>query len=147
MSNLYREEKIFKKWDILLYALLLLVIVGISLAVFLPKEVPLQKVEIYENDLLLYSYDFVTKVGKITEYGEEKVTVTEGEKTLVTVNTKGTNVIEIGSDYAVMADADCDGKDCVKFFSPLKSGGKSIVCLPHGVKVVAIGERDNEVKV
>lgn len=144
----FKEEKFFRPADIVLYVAIILIIVGIALWVFLPKNGNITESKIYYGEKEIYCYSFVTKQGLITSQGKEYVTEREENGVLfVTVFTeKGKNVIEIGSDYIKMSEADCSRHpDCVEKFSPLTKGNGTIVCLPHEIKILSFGDT-NEVK-
>lgn len=147
----FKDEKPFKKGDIIVYAVVAIVIIAVSLAVYLPKKDTegITRFDAFFGDEKLFSYDFSTKRITITEFGKDKVAVTDGEKTKVSIVTeKGSNELEIGDKYVKMVYADCSSHpDCVEKFSPLTTGGKAIVCLPHGIKVVSYGGISSEVKI
>ena len=49
-------------------------------------------------------------------------------------NPYGRNVLRIQNGQAFMAEADCDGGDCLQM-QPIGTHGGTIVCLPHRVVV------------
>ncbi|MDY4655592.1 MAG: NusG domain II-containing protein [Eubacteriales bacterium] len=147
----FKEEKPFKKGDIIVYAVVAIVIVAVSLAVYLPNKntEEITRFDVFFGEEKLFSYDFSTKRITITEFGKDKINVTDGEKIRVNIATeKGSNELEIGERYVKMVVADCSSHpDCVEKFSPLTTGGKAIVCLPHAIKVVSYGGISSEVKI
>lgn len=147
----YKNEKVFKKADIIVYAVIVLILAAISLAVFLPQKdsSAIKSFSVYYGDSIIYSYSFGTHSGKVTEAGKGKVTVCATEETtLVYVSTDlGHNVIEIGADYVKMSEADCSERpDCVELFSPLTEKNGAIICLPHKLRIVADQKPDDEVR-
>ncbi len=139
-----KSQSFFKKWDIVVYLILLVVIVGILLAVLLPqKEVTLTDINIYIEDELCYKYNFATKTGVKTSENANIVL----DKDRITIYTKdGENIVKITENSAFMDSADCSlMPDCVHNFSPIEYGGDVIICLPHNIKIVGVGVGDNEV--
>lgn len=147
----FKDEKPFKKGDIIVYAVVAVVIIAVALAVYLPKKntEEITYFDAFFGDEKLFSYDFSTKRITVTEFGKGKVNITDGETIKVKIVTeKGSNELEIGDNYVRMVSADCSSHpDCVEKFSPLTTGGKVIVCLPHEIKVVSYGGISSEVKI
>lgn len=147
----FKDEKPFKKGDIIVYAVVAIVIIAVALAVYLPKKntEEITRFDAFFGDEKLFSYDFSTKRITVTEFGKGKVNITDGETIKVSIVTeKGSNELEIGDKYVRMVSADCSSHpDCVEKFSPLTTGGKVIVCLPHEIKVVSYGGISSEVKI
>ncbi len=147
----FKDEKPFKKGDIIVYAVVAVVIIAVALAVYLPKKATeeITYFDVFFGDEKLFSYDFSTKRITVTEFGKDKVNITDGETIKVKIVTeKGNNELEIGDKYVKMVSADCSSHpDCVEKFSPLTTGGKVIVCLPHEIKVVSYGGISSEVKI
>lgn len=151
MKGRFKEEKAFRPWDILVYIAVIAIIACIALIVFLPKKGgEILETKIFYGENLLYSYSFVTKTGKVTEYGRSFVeeNVENGIVTVTITTEKGKNVAEIGKTYVKMTEADCSRHpDCVEKFSALTKGNETIICLPHEIKIVSYGEMSNEVKI
>ncbi len=145
----FKREKPFSPYDIIVYVVIAVILVGITLAVFLPEKKTLLKADIYYGDDVIYTYTFADGKGDITEYGVSYVTVEkfDGVTNVTIVTPLGKNVAEIGRDYVKMAEADCSSHpDCVEKFSPIKTGGKVTVCMPHKIRIVTSGDIGDEVK-
>lgn len=50
----------------------------------------------------------------------------------------GYNIIKVASGYVYVVDADCADKFC-EDYGGKKNVGDTIICLPHGLKVVVEG--------
>jgi len=145
----FKKEKPFSPYDIIVYVVIAVILVGIALAVFLPEKKTLLKADIYYGETLIYTYSFADGKGEITENGVPYVTAENvNDVTKVTIVTPlGKNTAEIGRDYVKMAEADCSSHpDCVEKFSPIKTGGKVTVCMPHNIRIVTSGDIGGEVK-
>ena len=64
------------------------------------------------------------------------------QDTVLTVYTdEGTNVVQVEGGAVSMADADCDGGDCIQQGS-ISTPGAQIICLPHKLWVEVVAEGD-----
>ncbi len=144
-----RKGKFFVKKDLIIYAAAVVCIAALFIAVFAGRKTePLDKIEIYYKENLIYVYDISEKNGIITETGAEYVEETPKEGGLsVVVNTPdGFNKIEFEDGGAFVSEADCSVKaDCVNASGKIKSGGDAIFCVPHSLKIIGVGTGDNEV--
>lgn len=146
-----KKDKPFVKGDLIIYAVIVIVIVILLCVFLIPQkhdERKLKSIEIYYDEMLIYSYDFNSKTGMISVY--EKCLVTEqtsGEVTEISIKVpEGENRLIIDKNGTYMQDADCSTfPTCVNNFAPLRSGGGIIVCMPHKIKVVSIGIQSDEV--
>lgn len=138
-TDVIKTSKPFKKFDLIVYLSVLLLI--FSLFLCFPTcggETPL-KIEISRGGETLFACDFSD--GAYTAYSGD-VSVS-GEQTLVvTVRSgEGYNVIEIDikERTVCVADANCSSrKDCVH--SPaITAAGGTIVCAPHRLVISAAG--------
>ncbi len=142
------ENKIFRKGDIIVYAVAV-VIIAILLCVFLipnQNKGSLQKIEIFYKESVVFSYQFSSKSVIIENTDGVKVYTEESSDGLVVRidSEKGHNVLLIKNHSAVMQEADCSVyADCVNNFGAIEKGGDFIICLPHELKVVGIGEVDD----
>ncbi|MEG1706008.1 MAG: FAD:protein FMN transferase [Clostridia bacterium] len=158
-----RKGKPFLFKDIFVYVALAVLIVGLFAVFVFPKGAALKKIEVYEmasSSKLMFSYSFVTNDYSIAIGYEKRIKITESkDKLLVTVYERdiddttdltkvGYNIIEISivkdNLYAKVIEADCSKMpDCVNNFFPIKAGNDSIICIPHGIKVIGVGEKSN----
>lgn len=145
-----KKEKFFSKWDLIIYSLIVVLEIGLFCFVGTANsdKTVLNKIEVYYQENVIYEYDFLKNNGIINEikyctvsekrigdYTEVKITVPEGENTLI-----------VSDGKAYMSEADCSAyPECVHNFQPINKGGEIIVCLPHKLKVVSFGSQDNEV--
>lgn len=140
-----RDAKPWAWGDLVVYALVAVLIVAVCLAVFLPHRGAIARVQIYYQNALVYDYDCL--IGRGIAYAVEGVTV-QAEDDLVTVTTpRGTNTVQLGPDSVAMVQADCVGHQCMRAYSPLRHGGEVLVCMPHALRVVTMGDVSNEVVV
>ena len=111
----------FKLADIFLVAILLALSVGL---LFLPQKKGAY-IEVYSEGRLVLTHpldvDFEQKI--ITSGGEHY------------------NVIKIEKGYVFVTDSDCGDRTCINL-GKTNTQGKSIVCLPHNLKIVVAGSDD-----
>lgn len=146
-----KKQPYFKIGDIIIYALILIVVITLLCVFLLPNvQKPLDKVDIYYGNTLIYVYDYAQGQGKTVKGYENYINAQQKEeKTLVRIKTQdGENLVEIGKDYAKMAESDCSHfADCVKNFRPVREGGDIIVCLPNKIRIIGEGKiLSNEVR-
>ncbi len=138
-----KEDKGFKKADLIIYGAIILLVAALLIAVFASRDgSPPEGVRVYVGGDVVFEYDFAS--GEYSVYGEA-VTVTEGEALNVRIETAGGyNVLEINKSArtAHITEADCRGQDCVHT-PAIKDGSGIIYCSPHGVKVVPFGTSDD----
>ena len=129
-----KQNKFFRKKDLIIYILVAVAVAAVFLAVFLSedKDAP-------ENIRIIYA-DEVIFTMTIGEEGIIYSEVVTSEKTnygyRVTVTTeKGTNIFEVnvGERTVTVENSDCEGGDCRHMKISKKSD--SIVCLPHLLRV------------
>jgi len=112
----------FKLLDIFVVAVFLALSVGL---IFLPQKKGAY-VRVYSDGNLILerplSVDFEQKI--YTKGGEHY------------------NVIKIENGYVFVADSDCGDKTCIKL-GKTNTQSKSIVCLPHNLKIVVAGSVDD----
>ena len=133
----------FKGWDILIYALILLLLFALFLFfVIFPEREQLSGVEIFVKNERVFFCEF--EEGSYTIEDTSRVRVEEnGGLLLVTVTTeKGFNIIEIDTKArrADMTDADCSwSRDCVHMPAIENTASAPVSCIPHGVVVMPVG--------
>ncbi|MBO4990105.1 MAG: NusG domain II-containing protein [Clostridia bacterium] len=134
------KSPFFRKGDIFLYLVLVLVIVGLFCFGFATKEEgELENLLVYRDDTLVFSYSFAED--KYNAYEEVKVEETK-EGYLVTIYTEGEyNLFCIEKrGYVKMLDADCSvHRDCVAMWAITDRSGV-IICTPHHLKLCASDE-------
>ncbi len=142
-----KSNKFFMKWDIVVYAILVLLIVGLFLGVFLSRnKEQLTGFEIKYNDVQVCEYDFDNDSIKYNpEYiSIEKISDKE-YKILFSENKDKTHFNEIYVDLSKRTieckDADCSiSKDCTHM--KITKMGDTIICVPHRLMITPIGKSD-----
>ena len=143
-----KENKIFKKWDILVYAILLVLIVVLFLVVFISKDD--SKIEgfemSYKNNKIL-TYDFQKDS---FDYNSEFIEINECENgyiILFYLDDKKTdfNKIQVNTQdkCVVVLDASCStSKDCTSM--SIKKISDTIICVPHSLIIKPLGSSNIE---
>ena len=75
-------------------------------------------------------------------YGELVRTVSLQEEQEFTLTADYSNTITVAGGKIAVTDANCPGKDCVRY-GWTESGGKSIVCLPNGLEIRILAGNDD----
>ncbi len=142
-----KENKFFKKWDILIYVILALVIVAIFLSIFLTRSKDqITAFEIKYGDTQVCEYNFDEDSLKYNpEYITfEKVSDTQ-YKFVFSENKDGTDFNIIYADLTTRTitceDADCStSKECTHM--KISKMGDTIICIPHALYISPIGESE-----
>ncbi len=137
-----KGRKPFSIWDVLVYALLLGVVLFLLLFFLLGKSEGIEGIRIFVQDELACSYSFGEGL-QVEDTFFDKVNIREeGDFVYLTVGSEeGYNVVQIDckARVAQVIDADCSfHKDCT-YMKEISSEDGAIICVPHGVKVVALG--------
>lgn len=133
----------FKGWDLLVYAVLLVLLAALFFAfVILPERHPLTGIEILLKNERVFSCDF--EEGTYETFGESVQVQEAGSLLTVTVTTEeGYNVVVINMQErtADMTDADCSwSRDCVHMAPISDTMSAQIACIPHGLVVVPLSD-------
>ena len=129
-----KQNKFFRKKDLIIYILVAVAVAAVFLAVFLSedKDAP-------ENIRIIYA-DEVIFTMTIGEEGTILSDVVTREKTYfgyrITVTTEyGSNVFDVNVKEKTVSveSADCEGGDCRRM--KIYKRSDSIVCLPHLLRV------------
>ena len=128
---MFKDKKIFKKWDIIIIILLLI-------GSFTPEIILGAKMKKQYN----ITYAEITIGGKL--YKKVGLTGHKGEETIEIKTKWGNNTLLIKDEQIAMVDADCSDKVCLE---PgfIDKPDRSIVCLPHRVMIQIIGESDDDI--
>lgn len=146
-----KKRKPFAIWDLLIYGILVAVIL-ILFGVFVfggrgKAASGIQLTLLGNDETVIYSYDFGAGKRTVAEGWETRITEEEEEGVLlVTVyfddekKDYNTVAIDLEKKTAKMRDANCSryNKDCVHS-SGISSEKDFIICLPHKLKVCALG--------
>jgi len=142
--------RFFQKGDLILYGVLAVVVIALFLGVGLGKKRTMTAIEVYYGEHLLAVYD--TSKHSLTtslEWQDELQVTQENGKIILKVYTADKtqfNQIEFFDGQAVMTQADCFGKDCTKTFNCVAKANQTVVCLPHDLRIVGVGEGNKEVR-
>lgn len=143
-----KKDKIFKKGDIVVYSLILLVLlIALFSVIFGIKTDELSGFEIYYDNEKVYSYSFSTESGNVYS---DVVTIVSEDTAGITIRFEKEGAFnEIYADKKEksvrVVDANCSsGKDCVNT-GALNNGGKIIVCVPHRLKILPVGGANGEI--
>ena len=133
----------FKGWDLLVYAVLLVLLAALFFAfVILPERGALTGIEILLKNERVFSCDF--EEGTYETFGERVQVQEAGSLLTVTVTTEeGYNVvvIDMQNRTADMTDADCSwSRDCVHMAPISDTMSAQIACIPHGLVVVPLSD-------
>ncbi len=139
-----KRKKPFSPWDILPYAVILCVI-GILFILFVfMREDKIRGVDIYSENTLICSYSFTDGLAVTDGYdGRVSAQAEEGMLFLTVYDEAGgfnRLLIDKQARSVRVIDADCSfHRDCT-LMKEITTNEGVIVCLPHGLKIVASGE-------
>lgn len=141
-----KASKPFKKGDIIVYAVIVILIVVLFIVFMnIKSKQDLESVSVYIDDIQMFEYNLDSDIYDIFD---ERISIEGfGDILKVRVNLdKGEyNIIQIdkANKRVNMLESSCKTGDCVKA-SDIKDGGGVIICLPHHVKIVANGNELTE---
>lgn len=140
-----KSDKGFRIWDILIYAVILVVVAAIFIAVFTTRDTsPLEGIRIYSRGEAVFEYAFNKDEYKILG-GSVEIDVSDSGQTLTVKVTSdlGYNTVEIQKKGLVkVIDADCATKDCIHMLD-IKDNSGAIICTPHGFRIVPFDSEDD----
>ncbi len=124
--------KPFRKGDLIVYAVILVVLVALVFACT-PRKEKLGFCVYLEGEKVM-EYNFATD--KAVIYNEKAVSVRE-DGAFIVYSLVGSNVLKVENDSVIVIEADCSlTKECTKM--TLDMG--SIICAPHNLVIYAVGE-------
>ena len=139
-----KENKMFKRWDLVVYGVIILIIIGLFLAVFLNRNKSvLSQIEIQYNNVNIMTYNFENDSLK---YAPEYISVEKvsDKEYKFTFNADGDyNIIHVDVENRIVTceDANCSfSKDCTTM--KITKAGDTIICAPHKLIVIASGGGD-----
>lgn len=130
LKSYIKKNKIFKKWDII-------VIIILILLSFIPELV----FGIVMGKSYTSTYAEITIDGRL--YKKILLSEHRGEESLDVKSKYGYNIIDIKDDSIRILDADCKDGICIKSGFISKTG-ESLVCLPHKLMIEIKGSDDNQ---
>ncbi|MGN0823391.1 MAG: hypothetical protein ACI4NG_06430 [Candidatus Gallimonas sp.] len=140
-----RTRKPFAPLDLLVYLFLAVAIVTaiVALAVGARGE-RARGIELFAGEERVCTFSFSDGL-TVGSGWEDFVTVQTGETTVLTVyfdearSEYNRLEIDLSEGTVVMADATCSRRRDCTHMAPIRGGSGVIVCLPHDLKVMAIG--------
>ncbi len=139
-----KTNKPFMWWDILVYVLLALLVVGLFWGIVWSKDNDkITAVEIVQNDIVILTYDFATDEMKTYSSFVKVDTTSHGYMVTVTnQDGKGFNkmAINIYEKSVDVVDANCSrSKECMHT-RPITHNTDSIICMPHSLIIRAVSD-------
>ena len=136
----------FKKFDILLYLIALIIIGTCFLVVgLLSNNQPKSGFKVYQNDVVIMDFNFSSKTYEFYNDGNSRITYSlVGDVYSFTIYTDESlthyNLLQVNAvdKTATITESNCPSKDCHHL--NLDTG---IVCVPHHLKIVSLGSGDN----
>ena len=139
-----KENKIFKKWDIVIYSILALLIIGLFLGVFLTRDkdqissftITYDNVQVleydFDNDSIIYAPEYISFEKKESAY---IITFKEGKDS----NDYNTFYVDLTKRQITCSEANCSlSKDCTHM--KIEKMGDTIICVPHRLIVSPKGK-------
>ena len=143
----------FVKGDLLIYLTLFVVIISTFVVAQIGfKKQDLQTVEVFCQNSLLFVFDCTAfKIDKISaDWQDRLVIAVDKDKITVSIflNDEKTeyNVVEFLKNQAKMVKSTCVGKDCVKTASTVSRANQFVLCMPHELMIVGVGEGNKGVR-
>lgn len=138
-----KTGKPFRLGDLFIYGGILLIILAVFLAVLLPKKNNSDGFVVYLEDSVVLTYEYDGDKLSVESAFVDRVTISNDEITVYLDESKtefNTFKIDKNGKSVKMTEANCSiKKDCVH--SPALSGGTgAIVCMPHQLKIVPLGD-------
>ena len=140
-----KENKFFRRWDIVVYAVLALIIVALFLIIFIPRskdQITAFKMEYNGVEVLRYNFD-----DDSVKLNPEYVTFEKESPTVYKSTFKENkdsndyNIIKVNLTMRQITceDANCSlSKDCTHM--KISQMGDTIICIPHKLFITPLGE-------
>lgn len=142
--NKVKSSKPFKRFDILIYTFVILLISILFLFfVILPNKENIKGFKVTVDNELVLTYIFGKEIDIPNEHKEMvEITTNDGYsyiKVFTDNNKTEYNVISINLENkeVKITEANCSSSHDCTLFPPLKNGG-SIICLPHKLKLLSL---------
>lgn len=138
-----KNSKYFVRYDIIAYVAVAVIAVVLLLVFLLPQKGELKGFVLTIDNEEVMTYDFEKDEFSVAEKYRQNITVEgNGEIATVTVNCgHGFNVFTVDkkNKKIKMKEADCSiSQDCT-YMPAIEKEGDSIICVPHKLKIVALG--------
>ena len=143
LFNHVKKSSAFSKFDVILYAIVIALIIFVFCLVSLGKPNEVSGFDVsYENQKII-TYDFENNTYSI--FSKNVSVNTDGDKISFTITTNDNDVnvvqVDVKEKSVFMKDANCKNGDCLSF-KPIKVGDKNslIYCANHDIKISATGK-------
>lgn len=137
-----KKGKFFKKFDLIIYFVLLVVILCLLFVFVIKKESPsLKGIKIERDNQIIYSYYFSGK--EKIESGVIKTEAKDGFYLKIVGSSEEENIlfVNVKDRKVTMKKANCSlNADCT--YMKITKGGEKIVCIPHGIIVHGLGSEN-----
>lgn len=133
-----KGDRGFRKWDLPVYGILVLLIAVMFIAVFATRDrSPLSGVRVYIDNVAVFEYNFQTGEYEILADGGVEIAEEDDERLLARFSYGGGyNLVEVNrSGWVTVTDADCGTRDCV-YMPAIQDNSGIIYCSPHRLKIV-----------
>lgn len=133
-----KDNKFFRKGDIIVYALVAATVISLFLVVFLvlPDGKP-EAIRVLSEDAAVAEYDFSGEIRLLSDRASAERTEQGWRVTVVSGGgDRNTFVVCDSERTVVMEDADCGG-DCL--LMKITSEKDSIVCVPNRLRIECVG--------
>ena len=149
--NAVKRQPPFKRMDIVLYVLLCLSVAALFYVfVFSAPQMPLTAIEVWTEErgaesVCILTFDVASNKISIDSAWQDRIFISamnNGWQVRITElnGREGYNILEMTANTVRITDANCSGrKDCTHFH-PITHGEQDIICVPHGLHIVGIGE-------
>ena len=141
-----KENKFFKKWDIVVYSVIALVIIALFLIVFIPQKhdqitgfvIKYDNIQVceynFDSDTITYNSDYI-KFEKESQYIYKIIFSLKDSEDFNEIK------VDLSNRNITCEDSDCSfSKDCTHM--RISKMGDNIICVPHKLIISPIGESE-----
>ena len=140
-----KENKVFRKWDLVVYGVIILIIIGLFIGVFLTRDKNgVSSIEVQYDGVNIMTYNFdEDSLQYAPEYiSVEKVSSSEYRFTFNLDGDYNILHVDLTARTVTCEDANCSfSKDCTTM--KITKAGDTIICAPHKLVVIAKGNRED----
>lgn len=149
----FKALKFFKPLDVLFYVAVAVIIVGIFIgagAAF--DEDGWRRTEVWCEGVLVCYFDNESNnlVTLSNDWANRLVCEKKGDLTVLTIYVDDEktefNTITFQAEKVTMTDSSCRGRDCVKTANTVTRANQIVICMPHSLKIIGVGDGNMEVR-
>lgn len=147
----FKTLKFFKPLDVLLYVAVVVIVVGVFVGVGIAfKTEEWSRTEVWCEGVMACYFDNGTRrLVVLSNDWSDRLEVDEKDGvTTLTVyfddEKKEFNRIVFEEGKVTMSDSSCRGRDCVKTANTVTRANQIVICMPHALKVVGVGNGGNK---